>query len=455
MEITPSSPGRAAILAKIAAVNRDRQPALPDFCKQVREVVLIASSSRGGSSIFSEILRQSPELLHFQGEINPFLTIAGLNYPESGEDSDQLGAGQPVEKMARLAHELALEVGVTGPVDLRNPLAYERFRHDLLWRLSGQWPETAFDPGFLERMLEQTLSILENEHGWPPGSFLDPQLFHILFLAAARSRYPEINPYYYDLRHDLIQRYCPEAVISLAPPSRIVIEESPYILITPRQAVTAEMAATRPLVIKTPGNVYRLPFLRQLFPQARLRIIHLVRNPADSISGLYDGWQYHGFFAHHLRHALAIKGYSDRFPEWGSHWWKYDLPPGWQAWREQPLEYLCGYQWRAAHAAILAGMEENPATRLRLKFEELIGPLALRRQRFSELAAWLGIRGEELLATVSRELPPVMATTTLPPRQRRWFAKVELLRPVLTDPRLGIVTLAHRLGYNLEEEIGG
>lgn len=450
----PAAATRGKILGQIAAQIRTRQAALPDFCRQVREVVVIASSSRGGSSIFAELLRQSPELLHFQGEINPFLTVAGLNYPESGEDSDYLAANPPPEKLALLEQALALDVGVGGPLSLRGQQARERFAEQLRWRLALQWPEVEFAAKFLATTVNRTLTTLHEAHGWPAGAFPDPPLFHILFLQGLRRRYPQINPYYYDLQPELIRTHCPEARLDPAPPSGVVIEESPYILIVPREEVTAAMAARLPLVIKTPGNAYRLPFLRRLFPQARVRIIHLLRHPADSISGLHDGWRHHGFFAHHLGSSLAMAGYSDTFPRWGQSWWKYDLPPDWQRWRKEPLEYVCGFQWRAAHLAILAELERQPTACLRLKFEELIGPLPRRRQRFRELAAWLGIAGEELLAAVGRELPPVMATTSLPPRQRRCFAKMALLRPVLADPRLGIATLARQLGYNLEEEIG-
>ena len=41
-------------------------------------------------------------------------------------------------------------------------------------------------------------------------------------------------------------------------------------------------------MIKTPSNAYRLPFIQALFPSARIRILHLVRNPAASINGLIE-----------------------------------------------------------------------------------------------------------------------------------------------------------------------
>jgi hypothetical protein len=83
------------------------------------------------------------------------------------------------------------------------------------------------------------------------------------------------------------------------------------VAIAPTQPAHTVLAAGQPLVIKTPGNSYRLPFLRALFPKARFRVLHLVRHPAEAINGLVDGWLYHGFFAQNLPGRLRIGGYSD------------------------------------------------------------------------------------------------------------------------------------------------
>lgn len=447
------SAGLARALQAVALVNQRRQPAVPDLFSQVKEVVVIASSSRGGSSIFTEILRQSPELIHCKGEINPYLAIAGLTYPASGRADDSLDAldagPQQHQKLATLAGEMALDIGVSGPLDLENRALRERFLHDLLWRITIQWPEIEIEPDFLLSCADQTLTDLVRCHGWLPGRFDDPQLFHALFLARLRDRYPGINPHYYDLSPELIRRYCPGADICCAPPASLVIEEPPFVLIAPRQPVTPEMLARQPLILKTPSNVYRLAFLRQVFRQARFRILHLVRRPADAINGLVDGWQYHGFFSHALPYRLDIQGYSDRFPEWGRHWWKYDLPPDWRQWIGQPLEQVCAYQWRRAHQAILDYLAATNVDALRVAFDEVIGPLPLREQRFTEIANWLGVDPKPLVTAAVGDLAPVMATAR--PRQRRWFKKAALLQPVLNDPL--IIETAQRLGYEKTHDL--
>lgn len=434
-------------LRAVERINQGRQAAVPDLFSRVREVVVVASSSRGGSSIFTEILRQSPELIHFKGEINPFLVMAGLTSPASGKGDDSLEAFDAGPhnhlKLAVLEREMALDVCINRPVDIRDRQLRERFKSDLLWRITIQWPEIEIDPDFVFACIEQTFSELVQGHGWRPAEFNDPQLFHVLFLARLRRRYTEINPHYYDLNAELIKRYCPGIEISLAPPGQCLIEEPPFVLIAPRHPVSVEMLGSRPLILKTPSNVYRLAFLQKVFHQARFRILHLVRNPADAINGLVDGWLYHGFFSHPLPAVLNIKGYSEHFPGWGKHWWKYDLPPGWQQWSDLPLEFVCGHQWQQAHQTILAYLNHNPVDSLRIAFEDVVGDLATRRLCFSRIAEWLGVNRQSLVDAALGDLPLVMATAR--PRQCRWFKKVALLRPVLEEPVN--IEMARRLGY--------
>lgn len=443
----------------IDRINSDRQAMVPDLCSQVKEVVVLASSSRGGSSIFTEILRHSPELLHFKGEINPFLVLAGLGYPHSGKPGDILEESDTGphnhEKLACFEREMSLDVGISGEVDLGDSRMLTRFMNDLHWRICVQWPEIDFDRDFLFSEVAKTLNELYRHHGWKEGTFDDLQLFHVLFLRNMRQRHSTLNPYYYDLRPDLIKEYCPDAVEDYDSPSCCIIEEPPFVPIAPRNYISPEMVKTKPLIFKTPSNVYRLPFLKKIFPQAKFRILHLVRNPADSINGLVDGWCHNGFFAHNMQQKLNIQGYSDKYPAWGKNWWKYDLPPGWQELTDRPLEYVCGYQWNAAHREILDYIDQNQTDYLRIKFEDVIGPMATRREVFSRISQWLGIDSQEIInAAVNEDLPPIMATTTMPPRKRRWFKKAALIRPVLTDPGMGILSTAEKLGYTLNEEIG-
>jgi len=207
--------------------------------------------------------------------------------------------------------------------------------------------------------------------------------------------------------------------------------------------VTETDLATRPFVFKTPSNAYRLPFLRALFPNARLQVLHLTRNPAAAINGLVDGWRFRGFHAHRMPQPLDIEGYADGDSA-DAHWWKYDLPPGWRDWTNKSLVEVAGFQWSTAHQSVLDHLRNEPAETFRLRFEDVVGPPDVREQRMSELLEWIGIAPDPALTRIIHEgLPPIMATAR--PRQRRWFARATLIDPVLQRPN--VAATAQALGY--------
>ena len=142
-----------------------------------------------------------------------------------------------------------------------------------------------------------------------------------------------------------------------------------------------------------------------------------------------------------MAEPLAIEGYVDHRPD-DAHWWKYDLPPGWEEWTTQPLVEVAGFQWRSAHAAILADPGEDTH---RVRFEDLVGEPEIRQATYGRLFDWLGVSLDApLQSVIAAGLPPVMATSR--PRQRRWFARAEMLEPVLS--RADTTAIAHALGYD-------
>ena len=410
---------------------------------RIREVVIIASSSRGGSSFFAELLRLSDRLLHFPGEINPALKLAGLTFPNAEMDSDTLTAAH-AERARELNRYFAWEIG-GADLGLHERADYDLFARHLCWRLTLQWPAVVFDPNEVSTWMFATLEELERSHGWRPGEFSDVALFHVLFLRRVRARNPEVNPYYYDLPERLIREHDPDVPMPEGPPADFVVEETPYVTIRPWRRATEEDLSTRPLVIKTPSNAYRLPFLRALFPNARVRVFHLTRNAAASVNGLYEGWRYRGFYSHPVDPELALERYSDEFPEWGRRWWNFDLPPGWEEWTTGSLVETCGFQWRSAHEAILADAAATAdSDYLRLTFEDVGGDSTARGQFLQRFSDWLDRPFEPaFLVAAGNGLAPVMATSR--PEPDRWRKIRDQLSPVLRDPR--IIETMIRLGY--------
>ena len=95
---------------------RRQRGADPDRLRLVRDVVVVASSSRGGSSLLGALLRRVDGLLHLPSEMNPHVVLATL---------------EPGRELEVLAAEVAADIGVPG--DVLDPL-------DVEWRLAAQWP---------------------------------------------------------------------------------------------------------------------------------------------------------------------------------------------------------------------------------------------------------------------------------------------------------------------------
>lgn len=387
--------------------------------------------------MFAELLRCSPHLLHLRAEINPFLRLAGLGWPEDGRPDDSLDATDIGDRELLLS-ELARDIGQ--PAALTRP---DVLAADIAWRLTVQWPQPALSLSDVAAWVTEALSLYGEQDG-PFCRVRDHAGFHLHLLRRAAAVNPSIEPWFYDLPPDRVQTFFPGRALPTQAPDDL-IEEAPFVAVGPWSV--GHPPGPLPLVIKTPSNAYRLSFLRFLFPNARFRVLHLVRNPAAAINGLYDGWRFHGFHAHKMDAPLDIAGYTDQRP-WDARWWKFDLPPNWQPYRTRPLEQVCAFQWRSAHGALLRWTAQHPDVDvLRVRFEDMLG--ARRGAVLAQVADWLGIPVVGPFArAVAEGLPPVMATA--PPRQRRWFARAATLESVLSDPE--VVDVAHALGYRDREE---
>ncbi|MHC3470875.1 sulfotransferase [Streptomyces sp. 7R007] len=416
---------------RLRVLRQERARPLEDFTARVRSVLVIASSSRGGSSMLTETLRASQDLLHLQAEINPFLRLVDLVPPASGTGSDRLDAGHLDALLPSARHlldqELACDAGTASAGGDPEQLAL-----DIAWRLTVQWPHLPLDPLEIAAQARKLLSRV------PPPDAAEVTLAMLRHL---HRQGLEVSPWYYDLPHDLLRR---EGFGAPSPraPGPVLVEEPPFVLARPWRRVTPADLRERTLVIKTPSNVHRLDFLRALFPNARMRILHLTRNPAAAVNGLYDGWLHHGFHAHRVSTPLAITDYVERCED-NRWWWKFDLPPGWQEFTGAPLLDVCAFQWRSSHQAVLDDLGACRSESLTLRFEDFIGSAERRVASFERLCQWLGIPLRDgLRRAVHQGIAPVVATAA--PRAGRWHSRADLIGRALDKATLHV---ADRLGY--------
>jgi hypothetical protein len=419
-----------------------------DVRKQIRTVIVVVSASRGGSSFLAEFLRRGTGLMHLRGELNPLLGLCDQTYPVSGTGSDLLTPTVSEAMLDDVGMELGHECGVRGG-DLDSEEDVARFALDLACRLTVQWHELEIELSIVERCLRETLAFTHGRLGWPAGRLVSHGDFHALLLGHLRRTYPAIDPSYYDIDPAALCRWLPSAPRRRGPPASYLLEEPPFICIEPWRLATSAELATWPLVVKTPSNAYRMGYLQALFPNAELRILHLTRNPAASINGLYEGWQHGtGFFSHCVKEPLSIRGYSDDFPEWGTCWWNFDLPPNWHAMRALPLEEVCALQWSSIHRAALDHLAAEGAARrgsLRLKFEDIVSPRTS-ADGLRSLEQWLRVGAEDIRLQDARAImamPAVMATGA--PGAGRWRKRADRIEPLTRGG--DIQEIAENLGY--------
>ena len=409
-----------------------------------KNVILVASSSRGGSTLLAEILRQSKRLLHLPGEINPYLRLTGLTYPWGPHSSDYLGSGDiPPETI--LDELLAYEIGCRVPANELLDDDVANLARRTFIRLKLQWPNL---PIGLEETRCWTVDSLRQLNVAPAGSeHAMPKwtMFTLQLLSKVRAVYDSVHPMYYDIP----QSHVTHMLGRLQPPSRlqspVVIEEPPFLQFLPWQRATKREVMELPFVIKSPSNAYRLSFFKNYFSEARIRVIHLTRNPAAAINGLLDGWRWHGFHSYPMR-TLSLRDFG-LSSENSRGWWKFDLPLGWESWIDKPLPAVCAFQWWSSHACIMKTLKAEKFSCFRLKFEDLIRDEGTRCKVIDELCSWMEIPFDEPLRKfVEGDLPVVMATAA--PVPSRWRRNPAVAH-VINQPRIS--QMATHLGYRLDK----
>jgi hypothetical protein len=397
---------------------------------EVRTVVVVCASSRGGSSVFFRELSRSPELLSPRGEQVPFeklyLDLA------SPHDSDLLTEADFDASLADAIWRLLyFDLGVGGEAPSKEA-DQALYRLQLELRLPLQWP-TSVSPEDVRSGLE----ALERRRSTTSEVF--PELLQEL------EHQGRLRRGYYDLPG------LEDEALSLwptPPHEHFLLEEPPFIPITPRRLPSPEAVHGMPVLLKSSLNAYRLPFLKRFFPNARFKMIHLTRNPAASINGLLDGWWHWGFFSRNIAPSgirLRIGGYSDRYP-WGERWWKFDLFDGWQDYAHAPLELVNSRQWVKAHQHTLDFVTRHPSVDyLRVRFEDFMRGEASRQEVLDAVARFLEISP---IDGGPGEVPREKVMTTRPPARQRWREREERLMQTVRERE--VQSLAETLGYRLE-----
>jgi hypothetical protein len=110
---------------------------------------------------------------------------------------------------------------------------------------------------------------------------------------------------------------------------------------------------------KTPKNALRIPFLREVFPEARF--IYLYRDPREVLSSMIEAWT-----------SGRFRTYPN-MPDWGDPAWSLVLVPGWRELRGKPLHEIVARQWEAATRILLDDLADVPVERVsRVRYDAFL-----------------------------------------------------------------------------------
>ena len=447
------------MVGKIFSALESRHVEPPDR-RLINSIAVICGSSRGGTSLLFRELARSPHLVSPRGEQVPFENVY-LPGPAQGGSDQLVDADLNVSEAmadgmwAALAHDLGSGA----------PLAHvddpDLYALELAARFLLQWPSRVTAADALAAAAATSHAWRREYIPWrgpvqarQPGSLQSPDLGEAeAFFGAVRDRLAATNgidPRYYDGAVDSLGSTSEPP--GGPPDPTLLIEEPPFIVPLPRRRLAPAVTTRKTLLLKSSVMAYRLPLLRCLFPEARVHLIHVRRNPAAAINGLIDGWHHWGFFSHNLEDLagrLQIAGYSDRYP-WGDTWWNFDLPPGWQRHVGATLADVCAFQWASAHHAILEYVEGNPDVRyITVDFEDMVSGASSRQRLYDGITQFLSVPN---ISSGPERMPPRPVMATSPPESKRWRRNAESILPALSDPFVSEV--AQRQGYDSGEVDG-
>ena len=393
------------------------------LAKHVRDIVVILTASRGGSSLFKEALTRSTELLFTSGEESPFLTLTENEFPFV--DSDKLLPGKIKRKdelISNIFDDLGLRLTSVDELEL------DEFIELMRKRLLLQLPSSELN--LSSENLESIFVRLFEDHRFWAGNY--DELIRKFLIELTKGKNKKWL-FFYDTFLN--------GPKELHYPLEFKIEDTPFVVPKLKQKLKKSDLQEHSLVFKTPQNSYRIGMFEELFPNANIKYVHMTRGFAQSVNGLMDGWIHNkGFFAKNVSihgHELNIKGYSDLKP-YGKKWWKFDMPPNWLDTVNSPLEEVCLNQWASAHEYSLTTISD--LNYIQIKFEDFLNNPQKIMNRVTDFVGVSPI-------SVSN-LPLVMVTKK--PRKYRWHKRKEMLRRLAKTER--VTSLMKNLNYTMDED---
>jgi LPS sulfotransferase NodH len=191
-----------------------------------------------------------------------------------------------------------------------------------------------------------------------------------------------------------------------------------------RQAAVARLEGTggraptegARLLEKTPKNSLRIPFLKEVFPDARF--IFLWRQPRENLSSIIEAWRSGAWITY------------PSLPGWDGPW-SLLLPPGWQSLRGAPPASIAALQWQRANEIALDDLQQLPGERwTAVGYHDFLADPAATVRRLCEFA---GVPFDRTLAARTSGVLPQSRSTHTPPAPDKWRRHEDAIERVLPE----------------------
>jgi hypothetical protein len=164
---------------------------------------------------------------------------------------------------------------------------------------------------------------------------------------------------------------------------------------------------------KTPKNALRIPFLANIFPEARFVYLH--REPRETLSSMIEAWESGRFQTYR------------KLPDWTGLPWSLLLVPGWRDLIGRPLREIVAAQWNTTTRILLDDLESLPAGRCHVaRYDALLADPA---KEVQQLCAVLDL-GWDL--AINDGLP-LSRYTVSAPATGKWRRHESIINPMLPD----------------------
>ncbi len=181
---------------------------------------------------------------------------------------------------------------------------------------------------------------------------------------------------------------------------------------------------------KTPKNALRVPFLNQVFPDARY--IFLFRDVRANISSMMEAWR-----SSNWKTYPGLSG-------WHGPPWSLLLPPDWQTMNGKSIAEICAFQWQSANSIILNDLKKLPRENwTTVSYEKLLHDQEGTVEKLCQFAEFeMDARMRDLL---TKPLPLSRFTQTQPSAEK-WRKNESEILPLLGNLQ-SLETELSGLGY--------